>query len=60
MTPREVMERFKNYLNDRVDRVGLDGQGGCETCGFGATVVVEWENLMQEIDKFSKTFQDKP
>lgn len=37
------------------------GDGGCPTCGYGASVydVLDMDKLEKEIDEFSKTFNTK-
>jgi hypothetical protein len=55
-TPSEYGAKLKAHLQDRYWHIQRQGAGGCETCGYGADEVVDWEELLEEIDKFSASF----
>lgn len=33
---------------------------GCETCGYGGGIEIDYEKLLDEIEAFSKTFKESP
>lgn len=58
---KEFIRKLKTYLKDRTSdyTYTVHGEGGCETCGYGAPVYHDLDiaALETEIDKFAAEFE---
>lgn len=53
----EERQRLSHHLAATQWEWMQDNGQGCETCGYGGGIEVDWARLLKEIEEFSKTFQ---